>query len=523
MNNFTNPFDTQIQNDQLNNINNSDLNTNNNNTNNTFSTKKLFNELLRSEIKNLECSLLLNGFPKFNDLFELIQNEYTINLLIERIKFILDLKTKENEYKIDLIERINRLENEKREFEIANNRLKGAIVDLTEKMKKQEKNFIDKRLKWKNKKQKLQIEKDQETKTNKKLLLREAQFNHEIKKREQLVNKLNEQVKKSYSTEKFNNNSNNNFSSSTSRAELTLSYSLNKSSLIYSSSNINNNNNTNNMNNNNNNNINSKILFLEELNKNIEVKHAHIIKDNILLKEFLGELHLKLKELVSIRKNIFLNYYKKTFGENFTNEENIDLDPCEIKPIFEDLNITDIIDTFNQNIIKIKEYLIKTEEMKLTNQDNNIVENSDVNNCEKIMINDKYVENLLKLSENYSRINKISFDIIDKMLKLKNLEYRNDIDSFISHFEHLNKNSFYEDYQEGKKYIDFIKENLSECTRFLNENSLNYIYRLDEELIKIKENENVIVQKHNKFLEDLKMEINDYERILDNGEAYIKI
>jgi hypothetical protein len=521
MNNFTNPFNTQIPNNSTNNDNNSDLSPNFNNNYNTFSTKKLFNELLRSEIKNLECSLLLNGFPKFNDIFELIQNENTINLLIERIKFILDLKTKENEYKIDLIERINRLENEKREFEIANNRLKNAIVDLTEKMKKQEKNFIDKRLNWKNKKQKLLIEKDQEAKINKKLLLREAQFNHEIKKREQLVNKLNEQVKKSYSTEKFNNNSNNNFSSSVSRAELTLSYSLNKTSLNYSSSNMNNTNNMNNINNNNN--INSKILFLEELNKNIEAKHANIIKDNILLKEFMGELHLKLKEIVSIRKNIFLNYYKKTFGENFINEENIDLDPCELKPIFEDLNITDIIETFNQNIIKIKEYLIKTEEMKLTNNDSNSVENSESNNCERIMINDKYVENLFKLSENYSKINKISFDIIDKMLKLKNLEYRSDIDNFISHFENLNKNTYYEDYQEGKKYIDFIKENLSECTRFLNENSLNYIYRLDEELIKIKENENVIVQKHNKFLGDLKMEINDYERILDNGEAYIKI
>jgi hypothetical protein len=490
---------------------------------------------LKNEIKNFDSHLQLYGFPSFSDSLNSIPAHLAHNF-INNLGKILNQKQKDNEIKVEYLDRINKLESEKIALENTIQKLRSTVNELTEKQKRLEQQMIDKGAKWKEKKQHFKIEKEQEIKLNQKLQMRENQYLHEIKKKEKLINSLNEQIKKTiYSYDNKNTSSINHLALSSPRAEMNLSYSLGRSNsfnhTFISQNNIN---------------SNLKQTFIEDHNKNIETKYMTIIKDNERLKSFLHTFHNQFIDLVRIKKESFLDFYKKTFGIDFPNEGNYDLGVDRvsrdnlIKNNFASLDISlDIepfMQTFNSNFIKLKEFLIRREELNFIGHDNSnsnsdttsTFNQNDFPNSKNTFLNEKYIQNVQVILENYKKINTTFTMLINLMIKIKQLRDNNQIYDMISHFDKFVSVTQFN--SEGGHYINNILTSIEENRDVLHNSNLTsnninkgpslLINALDLELQKIKDSEKSNIEKYLKLNENLIDELNGYSRILENASNF---
>jgi len=519
----------------------------------TENEKEESNQLIKSEIKNLESTLCLYGYPSFSEIFiPLSSNTQFLNIIkitIQNLTKILRIKQKDNEIKVEYLDKINKLESEKQNLENFVSKLKIGFNESTEKLKKSEQLFSDKKKKWKEKKQKLEIEAEEIAKQLGKMKLRENQFNHELKKKEILITKLNEQLKKnilssekgsSTSKDYLSNTSLGNFSNSSQKSEITISYVLSKNF-----------NSTMNMQNFNSNlSSNTKNQFFEEIQKSLETKYSNIIKENEKIKNFLIDFHSKFAQLANIKKEVFLTFYKKTFGTDFPNENKLDLNPeeifkklnsennfntCNLSSLNPSLEIEPLTDSFLSNFIKLREYLLRNEEMFYINYNLDFSQENfnklSLKSCRDDFLSEKYVQNIMSVLENYKKINSNLLSILNKMTELKEIGKNSLINSFNSIFEVKNdeKNLETEINSQQIKYIhnikEIIKENDSLMKNYINEKSFEnneYIESLENDLNKIKENERINLEKFQKFNKSVIEDMKDYEKIINSTYEFCK-
>jgi hypothetical protein len=519
----------------------------------TENEKEESNQLLKSEIKNLESSLCLYGYPSFSEiLIPLSSNSQFPNIIkqtIQNLTKILRIKQRDNEIKVEYLDKINKLESEKQNLENFVSKLRIGFNESTEKLKKSEQLFSDKKKKWKEKKQKLLTEIEEITKQLGKMKLRENQFNHELKKKEILITKLNEQLKKniltnekgsSTSKDYLSNSSLGNFSNSSQKSEITISYVLSKNL-----------NSTINMQNfNSNSSMNPKNYFLEEIQKNLENKYSNIIKENEKIKNFLIDFHSKFAQLTEIKKEVFLTYYKKTFGIDFPNENKLDLNPeeifknqnseknfnfCNLSSLSPSLEIEPLVDSFLSNFLKLREYLLRNEEMFYINNNFDFSKENfnklSLKGCRDDFLSEKYVHNMMSVLESYKKINSNLISILNRMTKIKEIEKDSLLNSFISRFEVKDdeKNFETEINSQQIQYInninEILKENDSIMKNYINEKSFEkneYIESLENDLNKMKENERINIEKFHKFNESVKEDLKAYEKIINSTAEFCK-
>lgn len=434
-------------------------------------------ENILNEIKFLETSLSLNSLPSFSNILNSINNESIVCNLIDKLKLIIDSKRINNEAKVALIERMHRIEYEKKELEVLNTRAKNYICTLEERLQKLETTSKEENKRLEAIIENLKEDRKQENLINKKLILKESQYKNEIKKRDQLINKMNDQVKKAHSTEKISSNSS--FLPITSKiSEINLSYNLTGSKTM-----------------NNLNNLTGNIkLLVEEHEKNMEKKYDFLLKDNIKLKNFIINFNSKFVELIKIKRDCFFRQFKDIYGEDFRNEDNYDLDinilnleDFKNTSSKDDKNLDYTFNIFEDNYLKLKEFIIKTEELKSINN---------IDDKELGYITDKYVTNLKNIIDSYSQIGNISSSVIESIL------YKNQKQNI----QQFNNSNIFEN----------LKSNINHSLDLLN----NLKEKNDKETDKITNEDKDELLKHNKFLNNLKQELDEYEKIIDNGVTY---
>lgn len=138
---------------------------------------------LKNEIKNLDASFVLNGFPSFQEILNQIQNSNIVSRIMFNLNKIILIRQKDNETKMELFDKLSKFENEKNQCEALNTKLRSQISELSEKIKRIEINCDDKKQKTDDMNAKLKSELEQISKHNQQLMQREVHFSHEIKER----------------------------------------------------------------------------------------------------------------------------------------------------------------------------------------------------------------------------------------------------------------------------------------------------------------------------------------------------
>jgi hypothetical protein len=251
--------------------------------------------------------------------------------------------------------------------------------------------------------------------------------------------------------------------------------------------------------------FNPKIEFQKEIQKNIDEKYKNIVSDNEKLKRFLIDLHLKFVKLVNYKKEVFLDYYKKTFGSDFENENKLELNPDlngyshliknnltlpNLKNLEVSVDIDSFIKTFNNNFIRLEEYLTKNEELSYINNDfdrgsatksnnNNIninINSHNHNNDRNLFLNEKFVNNIMNLFETIQTSQYDLSKLLSLNTQLKELRSGNLINDFISRLSYEEHNCNHSISKEMNYYSN-IKELLSENSHLIQSFSDRIIYK----------------------------------------------
>lgn len=536
--------------------------------------------LLKNEITNFENSLYLHSLPSFTDLINLLlssNNHPMIKTLMERVNKLVNIKIEENEKRLELINRVQRLENERTNFEKEVGKLRTQINEITDKSNRMESQFEMKRKQLEDdiKKSKMEIIEDQRhiQKLNTKILHLESDLN---KAKKNFDNQNEHIIKLQTGTTKGGSNSiiskeGLKFSSS-GKADITMSYTFfeNNYNQKYNS-NISSNINYSSLSQSQlppQQNFHPKIEFHREIQKNIDEKYKNIVSDNEKLKGFLLDLHLRFVKLVNYKKEVFLDYYKKTFGSEFENENKLELDAdlngyshamknfgngtgSSTLPILKNLEIHIEIDTFiktfNNNYIRLEEYLTKNEELSYINNDfeRGSSTNSNINNTissnknldRNLFLNEKFLNNMMNLFEIYKEVNLGLSKILSLNTQLKELRSGSLINDFISRLANWEESGPSPNNSISKEitYFSNIKEllnensvliqsfsdkiNINDQTGNIQVNS-DVISKYNQDLNKLKDCERNGIESYMKFNNDLYEEISGYEKILNGTLDY---
>lgn len=454
------------------------------------------NSILNENILNIEQSLSLFSFPSFNTIYQNLPEE-ECKLLLNNLSTILFLKEKDNDKRAELLIKIAKLETDKKNYENEINKLKQNLSKIKNKLDKNEQNYVNEKKRFVESIENLKKEKEQGGISINALLGKENQYINEIKKKNTLISNQNEQIKKL--SDSLSNKSKSVFSFSNS--EITMSYCLN-STIDKKTSGT----------------KSQKDLFYEGLSKNLTEKYREIRNENEKMKLFLNELNTKIVELATKKKESFYNIFRSTFGVNFENDKNINL---EINSNKTDINHNcDLfIEQMKVTFLQFQEFLIRTDELLLNSSSiitKETIDNSTQNDSTNSNSNSKkYYKNMIFLFTYYQYIANELSDMLNYTLR------NNKLDKEQKEGENM--------IERALELIQIGKENIAKCLEEnkqieKNEIIINSLKTKDNDII-MKSNSNIVLQNNylngNINYEALENELNNYSNILSNMVNYI--
>jgi hypothetical protein len=447
-----------------------------------YSFKKQISTDLKTEIKNLDATFSLYGFPTFEDVLNkfLELNSENAEALCTRfimcIRSVLESKQRDNEEKVGMIERIQRLENERAHYDTILGRAKKELTDVTVKYDKLKYTIEELKEGFKKDKQRLEDERDKEIKMHQKLLIRETQLNNEIKKKDLLYDKLTEQFKKLHEKQG-------------TKSEMTISYNLGKNLSPLNA-----------------NYIDSKAILIHELGKENEVKIRSLYNENQSVKKLLIDVYNDLVKLVQEKKKNYASIYYDVFGKE--NEYlNWDLSKLNVNTINIDLDIDSFINNFSQNFQSLKDIVSRADELKPLLNTNNLNIGT--------LYND-YTANLLNMLETLNRAN------FEYAYLIENL-YTVDKDPINKGYlvgREFNWESLREHQRDSEKRFEVIRalvDNNNEIFgHYLQEIERRKCANIYGELEQLKESERILQEKNRKANDEIMTTFRSYMNIIDN-------
>jgi hypothetical protein len=514
------------------NIENSWTNTSPNKTGNNFlslvqgeSARKDLLLYLQSEIRNLENSLSIYNFPSYKEIFNTLMELEKFSLL-KQLMFNLTefLKSKSNEQSIktELIDKVNRLDAEKRTLlekldrqennhktDVEN--MKRLMMRKDEELKKHKEDIInvkndliqEKILKDKHRSRVVQIEheisrvkKESDEKSaeiNEKLFGKSSQAKNDLMK----FSKVSQSISMSYTLgDNFNHNNSGNYSKNHNYNSISQNLiSVNDSSE-------------------------ARKEFFSQIEINFDKKYKSVLADNEKLKECILSLNSRIINIVNYKKEAFLSYYKRTFGEDFPNDDNLPLDAESLNLSIENLtqavDITYIANVFDNNFNRLEEYLKKSEEIRQINKDFNHGTNGSFNKDN--FLYDKYLVNITEIFNLYKKVNETLINLVQTHIKFKTSHISSSLEEFITRFEKPESGNFNKD-EHFKLLKEMLKEN-SDLLKDFDTNIRSSSLLNKEEMVKLKESEEINAETMRKFNSNLFEEISGYEKILNSCFDY---
>jgi hypothetical protein len=519
-----------------------------NNPNNNFlnlvqgeSARKDLLLYLQSEIRNLENSLSIYNFPSYREIFNTLLELEKFSIL-KQLMFNLTefLKNKSNEQNIktELIDKVNRLDSEKRTLldkldrqetshKAEVEQMKRLILKKEEDLKKHKEDIVNVKndliqeriLKDKHRSRVVQLEHEisrvKKESDEKSAEMNEKFFGKSSQAKNDLL-KYSKGINMSYT---LGDSSGNNYSKNYYQGNF-----INFNTNLFPSNNSFNTNyqiNSQNINNDNE----AKKEFFNQIETNFDNKYRSVLVDNEKLKDVILSLNSRIINIVNYKKEAFLSYYKRTFGEDFPNDDNLPLDADSLNLTIENLNhsvdIGHIVKVFDNNFNRLEEFLKKSEEIRQINKDFNHGKTGAFNKDN--FLYDKYLVNTTEIFTLYKKVNDTLFNLVETHIRFKTTN-PNSIEEMISRFD---KSEFgFVNREEHckilKEMIKDIKEN-SDILKDLDDSTI-FEYTSNkfnkEEMTKIKESEEINVENLRKFNASLYDEVSGYEKILNSCFDY---
>jgi hypothetical protein len=455
--------------------------------NSHYSFKK-HNTDLKTELKNLDANLNLYSFPTFSDILDRFLELHSENaeVLCHRfmlcIRNILDSKQKDNEEKIAMIERIQRLENERHHYDSVINRSKKEFSDLTVKYEKLKFTTDESKDAFRKERQKLEDERDKEIKMHQKLLIRETQLNNEIRKKEVMYDKLTEQFKKLHERQGVKN-------------EMTISYNLGKNTTAINAIFLD-----------------GKSILIHELNVESENKVNQIYNENLTIRKVLLDVYNDLVQLITDKKKTYSSVYYDIYGKD--NEHlSWKIAKLNLNTISLDLDPTVFVSKFTENFHCLREIIAGTDELKpLLNT-----------NCLNIgsLYND-YTANLLHMLDSLNKLNFEYAYLLENVYKFNtdsiNRDYLN------SQPKELNWDLLKDHKQDSEKYFENIKSIVENNSQIFG----HYLEEIEKrkknselrEHEKLQESERILLEKNKATNDEIMFTFKRYMSIIDNIRTF---
>jgi hypothetical protein len=444
---------------------------------------------IRTDIKNLDSSLNLYGFPLFTDLIEKFletnsdSGEALINQFIFAMKIILESKQKDNEDKIHMIERIQRLESEKQQCENVIARTRKELADMTNKFEKLKLTMEDFKESTRKERHRLEEEKDREVKMHQKLMIRETQLNNEIKKKEILYDKLSEQFKKFH--EKQN-----------TKSEITISYNLGKSNVIPLNGNFHD----------------PKAFLIHEISREGDNKIKKLGAENEVIMRLLIDVYNDLIKIINDKRKNYAGMYYDVYGTD-NQYLNWDISKLNLKAVNIDLDTNVFINNYNEAFEILREVISRTDELKPLMNSNNA--------CIGSLYND-YVANLLSIIDTLHRLNCDNIYIIENIVKLNSYNLSKDYLSAVP--KEIDWDILKDHQKDSEKYYENIKMLVGNNNEIFG----HYLAEIEKrkgmthsgELDRLRENERILDEKNRRSNDEVMATFRSYMNLIENIRNY---